>query len=401
MRERLISTDLSERFVGLDVLRGFALYGVLLTNASVTARPLLDALLPPIRLVDEHVVTDNDLVELIAWGLFDGLLITKFVTLFSLLFGMGLVLQNERAAAKDLPFARLYRRHLGILAIFGLLHGCLLFEGDILLVYALVGALLFFFRNQSPRFLVMVSLALFFLGVCMSLCWALFDFESLDNTNTNSVTLGKAFEERRHPATPLDVLKKRPLDYFGWLLLSSLISFNVRVVAFFFLGAAIMKRGWVLSRFRAEQAKVALIGVGIGLSIESLGIYLVTCFHSDVTLRLSIAVCDEIGSVFLSLGYAGGILWLVHTGTLPWLASGLAAVGRTALSNYLIQSVVMNVVFMDFLLGYYSRLTRIEVFVWFSAVFVCQIIASLVWLRRYKVGPVEWLWRRLTYSGIS
>ena len=146
----------SERLQGLDVLRGFALYGVFLTNAFVTAMPMSTALEPPVGLPFWS--------EELGWWIFDGLLVTKFVTIFSLLFGMGLVLQFERARARHAPFERFYKRRLFALACMGILHGCLLFEGDILFVYAVVGFLLYLLRNQAPKTLVRLALVPLTLG---------------------------------------------------------------------------------------------------------------------------------------------------------------------------------------------------------------------------------------------
>ena len=397
LSEHALPTSESERLVGLDVLRGFALYGVLLTNASVWARPITVALSPPNRDTTESARAVSGLLDMLAWGILDGLLVTKFVALFSLLFGMGLILQFQRAEAKGLPFTQIYRRRLIILAGLGLIHGCLLFEGDILFVYAAVGALLFFFRNQSPRVLLWLSLIPFLAGVLISILWAGLDLEALGATSE----LDSALSESPRANSLQEIPFTRPIEFLGWLVISSLISFNLRVVAFFFLGAAIMKSGWILPSCLRVQRMVAFIGMGVGVSIELLGLYFATFTQPVVLVRVANALCDEIGSIVLSLGYAGGVLWIVHTGHLQWLSQGLAAVGRTALTNYLLQSVVMNIVFMEFLLGYYNRMPRFDVLIVFSCVFALQTVVSLAWLRCFKMGPVEWLWRTLTYHGIG
>jgi uncharacterized protein len=108
-------------------------------------------------------------------------------------------------------------------------------------------------------------------------------------------------------------------------------------------------------------------------------------------------ITDEFGSIILSFGYAGLLLWTVHSGHLKFLQRGLAAVGRTALTNYLMQSVIMNVLFMGFAFGFYDKLSRSEVLIWISAAFVLQIAASAMWLRSFAMGPIEWVWRSLTY----
>ncbi|MGB7328289.1 MAG: DUF418 domain-containing protein [Rubripirellula sp.] len=389
-------TTTPERLFGLDVLRGFALCGVSLVNAWLSARPMSEAFAFP-----KPDTGTSSWLDAVAWSVFDGLLVTKFVTLFSLLFGIGLVLQNQRAEANGLPFSKIYRRRLAILAGLGIVHGFVLFEGDILFLYAIVGAILFGFRNQSPQVLLWLSAIPFTIGVILSLLWAGFDLENL----LMSAKIDAGEIESPRPQTVLEVLMIRPVDFIGWLVVSSFMSFNWRVVSFFFLGAAIMKNGWIRPHHVERQRRAAVIGLAVGLSIELVGVWLATFDEPSLGIRLGRALCDEFGSIILSVGYAGSILWFVHAGHLQSrflqpLSRGLAAVGRTALTNYLLQSVVMNIVFMDFLLGYYNRLSPIEVLIVFTTLFAIQIIASTAWLNRFKMGPVEWFWRTLTYRGI-
>ena len=216
-------TTPSGRLVGLDVLRGFALYGVLLTNAFVSARPFEAALRPPSELGWDTV----------AWAIFDVLLVTKFVALFSLLFGIGLVLQYQKAVASGMPFSVIYQRRLGLLAIMGLLHGCLLFEGDILFLYSVVGSILYLFRDQSSRLLSTIAILFFAVGVTLSLAWATLNLDEwLDGLESAESTL----QSSPFAGSVIQVLSRRPFEYLGWLVVSSLTSFNWRVVAFFFFG---------------------------------------------------------------------------------------------------------------------------------------------------------------------
>lgn len=398
-------TELSERLTGLDALRGYALYGVLLANAFVSARPLESALQPPTSDVgNEGAGGWVGLSETFAWAIFDGLVVTKFVTLFSLLFGMGLVLQNQRAEAKGLPFARIYRRRLCILALIGIAHGCLLFEGDVLFVYSIVGAFLFLFRKQSAKTLCGLALIPFLIGLILSFVWAWFDLESLLAELERS-TSGEQGTAR--PETLGQLLAIRPFEYFGWLVISSFLSFNWRIVTFFFVGAAIMKNGWIKPSHVNFQCKVGLIGLALGIAVEAIGMFAnlsipaeLSSGQSTTGKRMLITFCDEIGSAILSFGYAGTVLWFVHSGRLGWLQRGLAAVGRTALTNYLLQSVAMNVAFAAFLMGRFDKWSRMEVLLWFSVVFAIQMVISLLWLRLFSIGPVEWMWRYLTYRRI-
>ncbi|MEM8998324.1 MAG: DUF418 domain-containing protein, partial [Acidobacteriota bacterium] len=153
-----LSSGAGDRLVALDVLRGFALFGVLLVNVPFAALPTSEALRP---------APGAGGSELWGWILVKALAETKFVSLFSLLFGIGLVLQLGRAEARggDTGF---YRRRLAILGAVGLFHGLLLWQGDILFPYAVAGAVLYLLRRRSPRALVRVAVPLLVIGVALS-----------------------------------------------------------------------------------------------------------------------------------------------------------------------------------------------------------------------------------------
>ena len=376
-----------ERVAALDELRGFALYGVFLTNAYVSSRSFIEAFSPP--------DIDSGFWEVFAWFVFEGLLVEKFVTLFSLLFGMGLILQYQRAKAKNIPFIGIYLRRLGLLAIMGIVHGCLLFSGDILFVYACFGFLLFLFRNRTAKSLLKLALIPLIIGIILSLIWVMLGFNDLKSKPDEFEVWA---EEVRRSGGILEVLAVRSWEYLYWLVVSSISSFNWRVMALFFIGAAIMKKGWIDPKYSKLHRIVALIGLTIGGGIE-FSTAAITLFSSDLPIvaQLVLSVVNELGSLVLSAGYFGAVLWLSHSGYLTFLRRSLAAVGRSALSNYIFQSLIMNVIFLPFGLGLYENLSRAETLVWISVIFVIQICISCVWMRIFQQGPLEWVWKRLTY----
>lgn len=377
----------ASRIVALDVLRGFALYGVFLVNAYVSAVPMRVAMTPPPQ--------GSSISEVLAWMVFDSLLVTKFVAIFSFLFGMGLMLQYQRAEQLGLPFTWLYLRRLAILAVMGLIHGLLLFEGDILFVYACFGFLLFLCRGASAGTLVKIALLPLTIGLALTLTWIVLGYDgwpsSLDEFEVKA-------EQARRSGSLFDVLPIRRWEYVGWLILSCFSSFNWRVVGLFFLGAAFSKQGLVNPSYSQLHRQMALIGLVIGGLLESGGsVVTLMLDQPPVAVRAVLGVMDEVGSLVLSAGYVGAVLWLVHLLPLGWIQLGFAAVGRTALSNYILQSVLMNLIFMAFGLGLYQQLSRAEVLVWMSAIFAIQMGVSALWLKRFQQGPLEWVWRKLTY----
>jgi uncharacterized protein len=362
-----------ERILALDVLRGFALLGVFAVNASVSARPLEEAAATP----------DGPLAEELAWVLLSGVFVSKFVALFSLLFGMGLALQCRRLVARE-GSDRRYLRRLAWLAVLGLLHGFLLFEGDILLLYAVAGALVYRVRRRSPAFLVRAALAVFLFGLALE---AAYGSELLAADPAHAALVARAHAPEH--ATLALVLRVRALEYVGWLWLSAITLFDWQVVALFLLGAALVERGW-LQAGRERLARVALAGLVTGTLLELAA--LVTRGARAQALLFAV------GSVALALGYAGAVAWGVHAGRLPRLQRALAAVGRTALSSYVAQSVLLNVLFQPFALALWDELSRWTVLALVAALFALQVALAGLWLRRFELGPLEWLWRRLTYG---
>ena len=218
-------TSARERIVALDALRGFALFGVLLVNLPFMALPTSEAFRTP------DTETDS-LANILAWALERAFFETKFFTIFSFLFGMGLILQMQRAEVSGRPFKGLYLRRLGWLGLLGLLHGTLLFMGDILLPYACVGLLLFLCRRMRPRNLVIVGLiplAIWYLKVKGS---------TLIVTNVRSTyrtgILAKKTNEVRHKDVRNIQVKQSALQRIfnvGTVAISSAGQSNVEILA--------------------------------------------------------------------------------------------------------------------------------------------------------------------------
>ena len=203
--------------------------------------------------------------ETFAWLVFDGLMVMKFVSLFSLLFGIGLVLQCQRAEEKKSPIAGIYTRRLGLLAIMGILHGCLLFAGDILFVYACTGCLLFLFRKCSAGILFSMALVPLVIGISLTLGWIVLGF---DQWPTEPDAFEQRAEAARRTGGLIEVLAIRRWEYLMWLVISSVSSFNWRVVSLFFLGAAIMKKGWIQPRYHSLHKRAAWFGLVVGGGLE-------------------------------------------------------------------------------------------------------------------------------------
>lgn len=401
-----------ERVLTLDILRGFALFGVMAVNIG-----LFSGL---VTLSSFYLAPPGTLDWAAAW--FTSFFATgKFYSLFSLLFGLGLVIQMERAMAKGQAFGAFYRQRLFFLFLIGLVHGLLLWQGDILMVYAILGGLLFLFRNSRPRTLMIwigVLLAIPVIGnglfgvsaLVLSMTPGGQEMISGINAQIQSqsdflATDPAAFREGGF----LTVLAARAVQ-LAVIFPSQLIGGFPNIFAMFLLGMYFGKRG-LLTNSAAQQPffrRLLIGGLLIGVPIN---IFYATVYNSinpvafDPTAYAAHAL-HTIGSPALMLSYLAAIVLLVERGGMAARAlAALAPLGQTALSNYIGQSVVMNLIFFSYGLAFMPALygqtdaaINLGIVV---AVYIAQIIISSLWVRRFRFGPLEWLWRSLAYGALQ
>jgi uncharacterized protein len=354
----------SERIEALDVLRGVALLGVLAINVVNEFRvSIFEQFLfhkPPASPIDNAIETILTLtVEM------------KAFALFSLLFGAGLAIQFERLASIERRTSLLVRR-LAVLLVFGLIHLCLIWNGDILTEYALAG-LIVLPLLLGPRWLLAVT-ALAFLGLYLAMQAVppagLFPDKA---TITQQVA-----DANRIYATGgfLDVLAFRLREI---ALLAPLHVFIFpRTIELFLLGALAWRAGIV------RNAPRCLLAIGI------------PCIGLGVALIL--AGADALGTVVLALGYAAAIIAIARLASGKKLLGWAAPLGRMAFTNYLAQSLIFGWFFYGYGLGLFGRLGVASALAIGIAVYIGQVFFSAWWLRRYRYGPVEWLWRTLMYG---
>ena len=394
----------AERIQVLDVLRGFALLGILLMNIEGMAGPLMataTGLDPALTGADRWA---DALVSLFVQG--------KFFTLFSLLFGMGFAVMSQRAQAAHRPFAGLYwRRSLTLLGI-GLVHALLIWSGDILVAYALFSMLLLAFRDISGRLLLWLAIASFLapLGLLMLLglmgslmqstpelaaAWK----QAMGDQDKEIAAMLEGQRQAFGAGSYLQATLQRAKD-LGFSLVNLMMA-GPLIFGMFLLGSWFVKTGAIAHpedhpRLFRRMRWLAL-PVGLAMVLASF-VWHPTQNPAEVSLTASTAFClSMVGSALMCLGYAG---WLVRGMQSPaWAAklAWLAPAGRVALTNYLMQSLVCTLVFYGYGLGYFERLPRAWQVPFALALFCVQALLSRGWLQRFRFGPMEWLWRSLTY----
>jgi uncharacterized protein len=392
-------TGKTDRYLVMDVLRGFALFGVMLVNlytfggvdVLITEEQL--AALPSAAL-DERLMF---LLNLLAYD--------KANTLFAFLFGLGFWIQMERLEARGAPFKAIYLRRAGILLILGWIHLLCLFNWDILHIYGIAAFLLFFCRNLSDRLLLWIGVPLLLFAMPL-MTWVFELFNTADPAAREAAAEAELLV-RQAAAQSGDFvafIASMNRDYLVWFMGGSLAGWIFYALGRFFMGAWVARRGWIqnaqnhLSQYRRWLWPLLISG----LVLES--VHLFTDNLPEETLFGQVHFLGDLMHVvatpLIAAGYVCAIVLLFHSRSLSWLVRPFAPVGQMALTNYLTQSFAIILILTSVgpglgLAGKASVSTFVPLVV---AFFTAQILFSMAWMKFFAFGPAEWLWRALTYG---
>jgi len=384
-------------------MRGWALFGILVCNL---------VLFGPINLW----VVWPDQVQRIALQLVDYLASGKFYTLFSFLFGIGFAIQLERAERRGGRFLGVYVRRMVVLLAMGLVHS-LFWDGDFLHRYALMGMLLLLFRRFSPRALLIAALVFFIVSPVLHQGIERLGQPSVVDPEVATVTAreatqggtqGFASRERRvrifdeGSFTDVVAMSVRDAVQPGWAGWRAAYVFG-RQFALILLGFFVVRRK-IIHDLRAHRRLVWYVLLG-GLVLGALGT--ITNFLLSAgtigdgwqreLVRLVARTSYYYGGVGLCLFYACTLILLSMRERWRQILSPLAAAGRMPLTNYLMQTVIFTALLHGWGLGLVTEAGPADRLVMVVAIFSFQLVFSVWWLRHFRFGPLEWLWRTLTY----
>ena len=414
------------RVHGLDVLRGLAIFGILVVN--------LEQMFLPLALADKPVgVFADERGARIAWLLTDALFRDKFLAIFSLLFGAGFCLQFLRAGGDRTAFRQLYLRRLAMLAVFGAVHAVFFYMADVLIVYALTALAMFPWKRRSPRVLCLAG------SLLLAAMTAWYVKPGAPEDPTEAERIQKALAHIRSTGQvrlsgevyplPLaasnamlllrsdDPVERAEAEYAVFSLgpvaaaIFSRLSFLAfllglytplyllwRTLGLFLLAAGLVKWGILHASRRQLWRRVARTGFIAGVPATLVASWLrLRAYHSPGPYDWIADAVHELSALLLAAAIGAAILLWSGNGLTGRLQTALAAVGRTALTNYLGQSVVMSVVATSYGLGLYGDLTRMQLGGLAVVCFAAQLLVSSWWMRHFRIGPLEWLWRSLTY----
>ena len=377
----------------IDALRGFAVLGILIANMESHSRHFM---LTAERQAGLALAASDPWAQFMLGWLFQG----KFYALFSLLFGLGFAILMQSAERRGEPIAPTYRRRLGVLVAIGLAH-TLIWPGDILLLYALLGFALLLFRNQSlPRLLIWAGIFLALPVLQYLLMWLL--TEPRTPSTPEQTAEWVAFMEQVQVAMSTGSLGEWFYYNLGGAIMGRwpellFTGRPFRVLGLFLIGFAIGRSGWLetLASQRRVLTRVLALGLAVGLPINALraGFGDTAAYFNLEASGLWYSLLVSVGAPSLALGYAAGFLLLAQR--LAWLVSWLAPVGRMALSNYLLQTVFGLLLFSTLGLGLGGQFSLSGGVLMALPITVVLLLWSPLWLRRFRQGPAEWAWRSL------
>lgn len=386
------------RIRSLDALRGFALLGILAVNIAAFSMPSAAYFNP---------TAWGDLTGLNrwVWQLTYLLADLKFMAIFSMLFGAGIVLMAERSEGRGASPRGVHYRRMAWLVVFGLLHGHLFWYGDILYWYGMCGLWVYLLRRVRPAWQIAWGLLLIAVASLIMLSAGL----SLDRWPPEAVQ-----EVAAQLDPPAEVKAAEVQTYRGgWLTqmdnrvpgaiemqTTTFLAFAFwRVSGLMLLGMALFKLG-VLTATRTRRFYWTLVAIAaaVGVPVIAAGIR----WNFGIEWRapefffLGIQF-NYWASLLVSLGWVGLVMLACQAGWVPWLTVRLEAVGRTAFSNYILQTVICTTIFYGHGLGLYGQVERVGQAAIVVAIWILQLLISRPWLERFHYGPLEWLWRTLTY----
>ncbi|RAK19529.1 uncharacterized protein B0I26_106153 [Anoxybacillus vitaminiphilus] len=384
---KLTPISMNERIEAIDMMRGLAILGIFFVNMQDFNSPVM--YLKPGSWWKEPLDHWTEVfIDIFAQA--------SFYTLFSFLFGFGMVIFQERALAKGYSFPKLFCRRLLVLLGLGCIHAFLIWHGDILISYALLGFVLLLFHQMSPRGLLVWALLL--LIVPNSMISVLLGFAVLlgegDSSAFYDEKLAYQALENYRDGTWFDIFWQRWND---WMYvngsLAGVFFLFISLLPLFLLGAYFAKKRWFVDveKHSAKLKKIWIMTCIIGFSFKLLPYLTANNIFTEY-------MQDAFGGSATAVFYAASVVIFSQKTFWKKIFAPLAVIGRMSLSNYLFQSVLCTLLFYNYGLGWYGRVRPFYGLLLTIVIYCLQIVLSKLWLKYYRIGPVEWIWRTLTYG---
>ncbi|MGG3494660.1 DUF418 domain-containing protein [Peribacillus simplex] len=376
----------SKRIVSIDILRGLAILGIFLVNMPSFHSPLLYI---------DGAERWSEGWDGILYRFSDVAAQASFYPLFAFLFGFGAVILAIRSEEKGISFPILFTKRLGFLLVLGCIHAFFIWHGDILINYAVFGFAFLFFYKMKGRTLILLGSVCYVLPFAilgsLFLIMGIFDREGMEMT-TDSAMMKQSLEVYQS-GTFTEIMTQRALDWYMVNNPFNAIILFLSIFPFFLIGAGVAKQGFLqnINQYKRQLKAILIVSLLLGLPIKILPY--VTVYHFG-----TIFVQDYFGGPLFTIFYITAIALLAEQAGDSRLFRPLSYIGRMSMSNYLFQSIVCTAIFYSYGLGLYGSVSYTTGFVFLLALFCLQMLLSLLWMSLYKYGPIEYLWRFVTYG---
>ncbi len=385
----------TNRIQSLDLLRGFALLGILIMNI-ISFSHIGSGYINPT--VGAGIQGYNGWVHGFGFLFAD----TRFMSIFSILFGAGVLLFSDNADRKKRKVWKFHYRRMGLLLFFGCIHAYLIWMGDILVAYSICGSIVFLMRKFKTKTLLILSAIFFLIPILFNLSTyyftpadqlqEIFSFWIPTQEKVNAEIL--AYRGSYLDQLPLRIQGAIELQTFLFV-----IEQMWRVLSMMLLGMVLYRKG-ILSaqKENAYYKKLILVTLPIGLFIAGTGLYRAYDLNWDGVWFMNIGhLYTYVASLLVALAYIGIIMIWSKSSFLRSFQNNLQAVGRLAFTNYILSSVICTFIFYGHGLGLFATMDRLQQFGIVVLVWVILLVFSSIITKRFRQGPLEWLWRKLTY----
>lgn len=384
-----------QRNLQIDILRGFALAGILLVNIFSFNASLFD--------FGGFYGAIEDPVSEKIYQLLIGLASDKFIFIFSLLFGMGFYMIYSKPWNNDRSFLTIYLRRLFFLGLFGILHTLFFYAGDILLGYAILGFLLTFMRNWNSGLLLLISVSLYFFPPIYIYIQGYFPILPDSLSSVTNYTLDQIIPLYSE-GNFLEITRLRIHEFLAFRNIN-IFYYWPKILSLFILGMISMKHD-IINRLNSNKETIS----GVLFFTIAIAIFFYFTFEHIATILAGNSMhafpavymgMYEVMNIFFGLGYALLIIYLSSFRMGKIILRPFSFAGRMALTNYILQSLICSLIFYGYGLGYFG-MTKLSNLLYISiAIIIFQLIFSWIYLSRFNYGPLEWLWRKLTYGNFK
>jgi uncharacterized protein len=404
MTPLITPTTASQRIELLDGLRGFAIFGILMVNMPLFFKPITSMLLG-------YTGSDNSL-ELISQLFIKFFFEGKFYVLFSMLFGYGFWLFINRTSPDGKSIIPTFRWRVFFLMLFGIAHVVFLWAGDILLWYAILGFVLLLYRKVSDRGLIKWAVWLALVPTLLFSFFAFFAFlASMNPAAKEGFEAGlrenaagmQMLHDQAYQAYSAgsfsEIISTRITEYLT--LLPGALFFYPVVLAMFLVGVWSARKGIIKNYSEHLPFFRRLLKWGLVIGIPASVVYAYTYTQAPMNepgiFSLLGNASHTVSGITMGLAYVSAIVLLTAKGSLNILIKLIAPVGRMALTNYLLHSIICTTLFLPYGFGLFGKIEIWQGILLTIVIFSLQIPFSIFWLKRFNYGPFEWLWRSLTY----